>query len=462
MKTLRSGIPTPLPRRSMTWQAAMITALAMLLASGCQLKKGPAPTPVADASSQNAGAVSVTGKVVPARWAALSFAMPGVVKEVLVREGAAVEAGQVLARLDVPNLEASVAQAEAALLAARTQIARLEAGPRPVDVSGAEAAVETAKQAVIAAEKGVEAAKANVALATSTVYAAQAALARVSAGPTKDELEVARQQVELAKAQRYAAQGQRDALGGARERAAQAGDPITRAMYQEGSYEAAQGQVMVGESSVVIAELQLRILAAGARKEDVSASAAHVGEATAALETAKAQERAATQQVEISKGQLRQAQAQLELLRAPARQEDLALARAQAAQAEAAVRVAKAALDRSVLRAPMAGTAVEVDARVGEYAVMGSAVVSLGDLTSLRVETTDLDEVDVARVVEGRKVSLTFDALPDVKLGGTVRQVFLKAGAGGGGTTFKALIELDQPYPRLRWGMTAFAEVAVE
>ncbi len=52
----------------------------------------------------------------------------------------------------------------------------------------------------------------------------------------------------------------------------------------------------------------------------------------------------------------------------------------------------------------------------GEQITAGSVVLSLGDLSTLRIETTDLDEIDVARVVEGRTAQLTFDALPDVRL----------------------------------------------
>jgi len=422
---------------------------------GCRLpgQEGP-PTSVAESEAEEAVEVYVeaTGEVLPARWASLSFRSSGLVSEVLVEEGQQVKAGQVLARLDSIELEASVQQAKAAVEIARAQLARLEAGPRPVELASAEVAADVARENVQAAELAVEVARTNVIAAQSAVSVAQASLAQVKAGPTADELEVARQSVEMAKAQLYAYQGQRDAVGGGRDKLG----------YQSGAYEAAEGQVMAGEWAVSIAELQERILAAGARPEQIAVAQAQVGQAQAAVEVAQAQARAAQQQVAIGRQQVRQAQAQVDLLKAPARQEDLAAARARLAQAEAALQGAEAALDRTLLVAPLAGTVTQVDLRVGEQVMMGAPVIVLGDLATLRVETTDLDEYDVARVAQGRTALLSFDALPDVQLRGTVQSIALKSSLGGGGTAFKTIITFDQPEPRLRWGMTAFVDIETE
>jgi len=174
------------------------------------------------------------------------------------------------------------------------------------------------------------------------------------------------------------------------------------------------------------------------------------------------QERSASQQLAISQAQVRQAQAQMDLGIAPARQEDLALARAQVEQAEASLAAAKAALGKAILTAPFKGVIAEVNLRRGEYVMMSVPVMELGDLGSFRVETTDLDEIDVARVAEGCRVVLTFDALPEAEFPAKVERIALKAGAGGGGTTYKAIITFETQDPRLRWGMTAFADIETE
>jgi multidrug efflux pump subunit AcrA (membrane-fusion protein) len=86
----------------------------------------------------------------------------------------------------------------------------------------------------------------------------------------------------------------------------------------------------------------------------------------------------------------------------------------------------------------------------------------VGDLSALQVETTDLDEVDVARVQIGQQVGLTFDALPDRVLAGHIVRIAPMATPGQGATTYTAIVALDETDPALRWGMTAFVDIEVE
>lgn len=435
------------------WLAVSLLVLSIVVASGCSFqtpssKDQPSaqPTPVQEAF------VSATGRVLPVWRASLSFNMSGLVKRVLVGEGQEVAAGEVLATLDVPELQVAVEQAEAALQVARAQVVQLEAGARAEEIRSAEVAVSMARDGVAASDLAAVVAQANVAASEAALDVAQASLDQVKAGPTADELEVARQRVEQAKALRYAAQGQRDAVGGMRGRPG----------YQGGSYESTEGQVMAQETAVTIAELSRHILADGARPESIAVAEAQVRQAEAAVGVARAQERTTRQQVSISQRKVQQAQAQLDLVRAPLRDEDLKVARAGVIQAEAAVRAARVVLEKCFLRAPFAGTVTEVKLRRAEHVMMGVPQITLGELSSLRVETTDLDEIDVARVAVGRKVALTFDALPDLQLSGTVQRIALMASAGAGGTTYKVIITFDELAPRLRWGMTAFADIETE
>jgi len=87
-------------------------------------------------------------------------------------------------------------------------------------------------------------------------------------------------------------------------------------------------------------------------------------------------------------------------------------------------------------------------------------VATLADLGHLRVETTDLNEIDAARVAVGASASVTFDALPGVEVGGVVKSIAPKA-AEGSGVNYTAIIELDEIPALLRWGMTAFVDIAV-
>ena len=442
-------------RRECTIASIIALFAVSTILSACQL--GEATSSEASASAQAEETtfarldsfVSVTGEVLPLQWAEVSFATVGTIDEVRVGEGDEVVAGQVLATLDLPELEAAALQAKAAVAVAASQLARLEAAARPEEVLAAELAEDLAQQGVVAAQILVDTAVANRLAAAATLEGAQASLARLEAGPRPEELEVARQEVERAKALLYSAQGNRDAVGGRRDKPG----------YQGGSYEAAEGQMMAAETAVTVAQMQQQILQAGARAEEIAGAEAQVSQARAALQGAETQERAAKHQVAISRVQVRQAQTQLALVKAGVREEDIAVARAQLSQAEAAVRAAEAAAEKAELLAPFAGTVTEINIRAGEYVVMGNPAMAIGDISSFRVEITDLDEIDVARVDVGSTANLTFDALPGTELEGVVRRIALKASAGAGGTAYKTIITFDTPDPRLRWGMTAFADI---
>lgn len=94
--------------------------------------------------------------VVEAVEADLGFQAGGRVAEVLVREGDRVAHGDVLARLDVIELDAARAAAEAQLAMARAQLADIEAGARPEELGSARAAVTAAAERVTEGRREVD------------------------------------------------------------------------------------------------------------------------------------------------------------------------------------------------------------------------------------------------------------------------------------------------------------------
>jgi len=78
----------------------------------------------------------------------LAFNANGRVEQMLVQEGARVETGQVLARLDTTRLKLALAQTEALADAQRSQVAKLKAGSRPEEIRQAVALRDAAQAAV--------------------------------------------------------------------------------------------------------------------------------------------------------------------------------------------------------------------------------------------------------------------------------------------------------------------------
>lgn len=70
-------------------------------------------------SAQNS--VTASAVIVPAQVSELSFLIPGIAKEIPVKEGDTVKAGQTLMILDTPDLHFAVAEAEASLRGAQAE-----------------------------------------------------------------------------------------------------------------------------------------------------------------------------------------------------------------------------------------------------------------------------------------------------------------------------------------------------
>lgn len=140
---------------------------------------------------------------------------------------------------------------------------------------------------------------------------------------------------------------------------------------------------------------------------------------------------------------------------------DVKVVEARLENAKAALSAAEAALNDLELRSLIDGTITEVYISAGEWVLPGQPVVQLADLDRLRVETTDLNEIDAAQVVPGNPVIVTFDALVDEVIQGKVVSVAPKASEGSG-VNYKVIIELDELPASLRWGMTAFVDIEVE
>ena len=102
-----------------------------------------------------------------------------------------------------------------------------------------------------------------------------------------------------------------------------------------------------------------------------------------------------------------------------------------------------------------AGTMGSVDARGGERVSPGVVVVRIADLSAWRLETENLDELSVVNLRENDRVTVTFDALPELEIVGTVVSIGAFGEEKQGAVTYTAVIDLEKHDERLRWNMTA-------
>jgi multidrug resistance efflux pump len=120
---------------------------------------------------------------------------------------------------------------------------------------------------------------------------------------------------------------------------------------------------------------------------------------------------------------------------------------------------AEAALAGSRLTAPFDGTLAALEIDLGDYVQPGVPAAIVADLSRLRVETTDLSELDVTKVPVGAVCTVSIEALGDQADGHVIRLALLPT-ALGGDVVYAATLELDSIPERLRAGMSA--EVSCE
>lgn len=231
-------------------------------------------------------------------------------------------------------------------------------------------------------------------------------------------------------------------------------------------------KISEAEVNVRVAQHELdKVVTWSPNKSQVAAAEAAVANAEAGLDQAQYQyDRVAwvphvsgmpqSLQLEQATNSFNQAQSNLDYIysnrpdvKRAADQFDLASLTLQEAQLN--LEAARAALDKMVVTAPFNGTINRVFVHENEFVAPGTPILIIGDLSTLRVQTTDLNENDVVNIAIGDKVVVTFEALPGVEIEGTVTEIGTRAEEGVG-VNFTVTVEVDEMPEGVRWGMTAY------
>jgi len=304
----------------------------------------------------------------------VSAKIAGKVVELHAGEGDAVQAGQLVARLDSEELQGQVDQAEAALRAAEAGLAELRAGTRSEEITRARAQYQAAAQAR---------------------EQAQASLDLLRAGARKEQLEQLRAQVRQAQAALALAEADLDRAQALFE---QGGVPAQQVDHARTARDTARAQVQAAQERLAEAE-------AGARTEEIRA-------AEAALRQARDQERAA--------------KAALDLAVAGPRQETIAAARARVEQAQGALRAARAQEGYTRVVAPVGGTVVLRNVELGELVTPGLPIVRIAVLDKVWLRVY-VPEREVGRVRFGQQAEVTCDSFASRKYPGKVIEIAQEA-----------------------------------
>ena len=132
----------------------------------------------------------------------------------------------------------------------------------------------------------------------------------------------------------------------------------------------------------------------------------------------------------------------------------LALLEARLKSSKAQLETAKYAIETLEIKAPFKGEIIDINVLPNEQVGTTSWAFLLADLSEWFIETSDLTELKVVDLSVGDSAELSADALPDVKMVGTITEISKNFKTQSGDIIYKVSISVDDPDPLLRWGMT--------
>jgi HlyD family secretion protein len=302
--------------------------------------------------------------------AQMSFRIAGRLAERTVSEGDAVQAGQILARLDKSDQTIAVAQAEANLAYAEAVLAELLAGSRTEDIDRAASRVVQARESLIELQRGsriedVERGRAELASARA---AEQSAIVQLHQAKTDFD--------------RYTSLYKEGSVS-----------KTVLEVYQTG-LKTAENRLKEAEARTKATSEQLNLLKAGPRIEQIDRTAAA----------------------------LKQAEAEYALIKAGPRRESIDQAKAKVRVAVEGVNHARQQLNYTELVAPMDAVVLSTAAEVGEYLNPTSPVVTLGQIDKPWLRAY-IHEKDLGRIQLGQEVAVNTDSFAGKSYPGRVSYI---------------------------------------
>ncbi len=205
-----------------------------------------------------------------------------------------------------------------------------------------------------------------------------------------------------------------------------------------------QAKLREAEGELAVAKARLAEVASGARVEEIKKAEANYQAAKAELDLAKKHldrnrqlyeqgiiPKAAIDEKErnffVANARVNEALEEKNLLENGPKKETLKLHQNMATKAEATVEYYKELLDKSAIKAPIAGKVVRKFLEEGEMADPETPLVAIVDTERTWINV-EVDETDIGRVKVGDAAEVTCDAYPGKVFKGTVREISDYAG----------------------------------
>jgi RND family efflux transporter MFP subunit len=352
--------------------------------------------------------VSATGSVTAQTGAMVKIGsqITGRIKHLYADVGAQMKAGEIIAELDVPDLEAQVRQAEATLALNQRRLAEQLAG---VELQNTQTKTDIEK-----ARAGLAVAKANL---QQVAQSAQLQIATAEAGVRQAQANADNSAANLTRTEQLFKKG----------------------YVAASDVDNAQAQAKVNAAQLVSAKENLKLVKAKL-DADLPSAREQQKQAQAALAVALA----GSAQPEIKRQQV-------------------AEAREAVRQSVAALAFSRSQLAKSFIRTPIPGTVIQLAQQEGETIAAGLSAPTLiivANLDRLQVDAF-VDETDIGRIRLGQRAEVTVDAYPNRKFEGKVVKIASGSTMQQNVVTYDVTVFLKNAGRLLKPDMTATVNITV-
>ncbi|MFH0740130.1 MAG: HlyD family efflux transporter periplasmic adaptor subunit, partial [bacterium] len=360
--------------------------------------------------------VSVTGKVKPAQSVDLAFERGGKISTAPVQIGDLVEAGQVLASLDTSELQAQKEQAQANLENQEAQLAQLQNGTRPEELSVAVTTVDNAKKALFDVQNKATSDLAN--LNNDVQDTLNDAYTKADDAVNKQTQELfSNANTNSPQLTFYCSSYQ--LVIDSQTKKILANNSVINLKENNNSLEKAL--VDLNQISDFLNTMDSALSnASGLSASTISTYKGYVNTGRTNINTALTNVNALKQSISsqvitnqqnitTAQNSLESAQKNLELKQAGATGEQIQSQEAQVKAAQANVNNISAQIAKATLKAPIAGIITKQSAKPGEIAQAGAITVALISQAEFEIEA-NIPEADIAKVKLGDTANVTLDA----------------------------------------------------
>ena len=423
--------------------------------------------------------VSATGSVNAQTGAQVKIGsqVTGRIKKLNADVGSHVTAGQIIAELDLPDVQAQLDQAKANLAAAQIKKAQLQSGVemQQIQINSAIVLAKAGRISAVAklnsaqaaadlqsaqiptdiqrAENGVAGSKAALSTAESNlvqiqvgadlqVANAQQQIQQAEATAQNSDLILKRNQALLAKGFIAASVvDQAQAIATVNASLILAAQQNQVLVQQKITADRHSGQNLITQARQDVKTAQSALVAAQAETYLNSVKQADIGDARAVLTQGEAN-------LTIANGNTAQN---------GLKQQDIRQAQEAVLAVQQQVAYAQAQMDKTLIRSPISGTVLQMAAQQGETLAAGLSsptLIVVADLKRLQVDTY-VDETDIGKVKIGQSATVTVDAFPNQLFAGHVAKVASGSTIQQGVITYDVTVALDNLKSELKPDMTA-------